>query len=36
MKTSFFQSEFDKALRAEWTLPPKRQRENAKFLPVLG
>ncbi len=36
MKTSFFQSEFEKALRAEWTLPPKRQRENAKFLPVLG
>jgi hypothetical protein len=36
MKTSFFQSEFDKALRGEWTLPPKRQRENAKFLPVLG
>ncbi len=36
MKTSFFQSEFDKSLRAEWTLPPKRQRENAKFLPVLG
>jgi radical SAM superfamily enzyme YgiQ (UPF0313 family) len=35
MKTSFFKSEFDKALRAEWTLPPKRQKENAKFLPVL-
>jgi radical SAM superfamily enzyme YgiQ (UPF0313 family) len=35
MKTSFFRAEFDKALRAEWTLPPKRQKENAKFLPVL-
>jgi radical SAM superfamily enzyme YgiQ (UPF0313 family) len=35
MKTSFFKSEFDKGLRAEWTLPPKRQKENAKFLPVL-
>jgi radical SAM superfamily enzyme YgiQ (UPF0313 family) len=36
MKASFFQSELDKALRAEWTLPPKRQKENAKFLPVLS
>ena len=34
MKTSFFQSEFDKALREEWTLPPKRQKENLKLLPV--
>ena len=29
MKASFFQSEFEKALREEWTLPPKRQKENA-------
>jgi radical SAM superfamily enzyme YgiQ (UPF0313 family) len=36
MKTSFFKSEFDKSLRAEWTLPPKRQKENARFLPVLS
>jgi radical SAM superfamily enzyme YgiQ (UPF0313 family) len=36
MKSSFFKAEFDKALRAEWTLPPKRQKENAKFLPVLS
>lgn len=36
MKTSFFRAEFDKGLRAEWTLPPKRQRENAKHLPVLS
>jgi radical SAM superfamily enzyme YgiQ (UPF0313 family) len=35
MKTSFFQSEFRKALREEWTLPPKRQKENLKLLPVL-
>jgi radical SAM superfamily enzyme YgiQ (UPF0313 family) len=35
MKTSFFKSEFDKALREEWTLPPKRQKENAHLLPVL-
>ena len=36
MKSSFFRSEFDKALRAEWTLPPKRQKDNTKFLPVLS
>jgi radical SAM superfamily enzyme YgiQ (UPF0313 family) len=36
MKSTFFKSEFDKGLRAEWTLPPKRQKENAKFLPVLS
>jgi radical SAM superfamily enzyme YgiQ (UPF0313 family) len=35
MKASFFHAEFDKGLREEWTLPPKRQKENAKFLPVL-
>ena len=36
MKASFFKSEFDKGLREEWTLPVKRQKENAKFLPVLS
>ena len=36
MKTSFFRSEFEKGLREEWTLPPKRQKDNAKFLPVLS
>ena len=36
MKTSFFRAEFDKALREEWTLPPKRQKENSRFLPVLS
>ncbi|HET7220342.1 MAG TPA: radical SAM protein [Vicinamibacterales bacterium] len=35
MKTSFFQSELRKAMREEWTLPPKRQKENLKLLPVL-
>jgi radical SAM superfamily enzyme YgiQ (UPF0313 family) len=35
MKENFFRSEFDKAMRAEWTLPPKRQKENARLLPVL-
>jgi radical SAM superfamily enzyme YgiQ (UPF0313 family) len=35
MKDSFFRSEFEKALNAEWTLPPKRAAENSKFLPVL-
>ncbi|MFL6281364.1 MAG: radical SAM protein [Vicinamibacterales bacterium] len=35
MKASFFQAEFAKGLREEWTLPPKRQRENLKLLPVL-
>jgi radical SAM superfamily enzyme YgiQ (UPF0313 family) len=35
MKASFFHAEFEKGLREEWTLPPKRHKENAKFLPVL-
>ena len=35
MKKSFFQSEFDKALREEWTLPPKRLKENLRLIPVL-
>ena len=35
MKATFFHSEFDKSLREEWTLPPKRQKENARLLPVL-
>jgi radical SAM superfamily enzyme YgiQ (UPF0313 family) len=35
MKTSFFQAEFAKGLREEWTLPPKRQQENARLLPVV-
>jgi radical SAM superfamily enzyme YgiQ (UPF0313 family) len=35
MKDDFFRSEFQKAMREEWTLPPKRQKENARLLPVL-
>jgi len=35
LKDHFFRSEFDKALREEWTLPPKRQKENARLLPLL-
>jgi radical SAM superfamily enzyme YgiQ (UPF0313 family) len=35
MKSAFFQNEFEKALRAEWTLPPKRAQENARLLTVL-
>ena len=36
MKQSFFRNEFDKSMRAEWTLPPKRQQENARLLPVIS
>jgi radical SAM superfamily enzyme YgiQ (UPF0313 family) len=36
MKRSFFRAEFDKGLREEWTMPPKREQENRKFLPVLS
>jgi len=36
MKQSFFRNELDKALAAEWTLPPKRQKENARLLPMLS
>jgi len=35
LKDHFFRSEFDKGLREEWTLPPKRQKDNARLLPVL-
>jgi radical SAM superfamily enzyme YgiQ (UPF0313 family) len=35
MKTNFLRSEYEKALRAEWTMPPKRQPDNATLLPVL-
>src|SRR6266850_3840349 len=35
MKAAFFQSEFEKGLREEWTLPPKRAQENARLLPVI-
>jgi radical SAM superfamily enzyme YgiQ (UPF0313 family) len=36
MKSTFFRAEFDKGLKEEWTLPPKRADENRKFLPVLS
>ena len=36
MKTAFFRSEFDKSTRAEWTLPPKRQKDNAHVLSLLS
>jgi radical SAM superfamily enzyme YgiQ (UPF0313 family) len=35
MKTSFFRAEFDKGLREEWTLPPKRHKENLRLIPVI-
>ena len=35
MKASFFQAEYEKSLREEWTLPPKRAQENTRLLPVL-
>ncbi len=35
MKRPFFEAEFAKSLREEWTLPPKRAQENAKLLPVI-
>jgi hypothetical protein len=35
MKRTFFETEFAKSLRAEWTLPPKRAQENARLLPVI-
>lgn len=36
MKDAFFRHEFEKSQRAEWTLPPKRQQENARLLPMLS
>jgi radical SAM superfamily enzyme YgiQ (UPF0313 family) len=35
VKDGFFRAEAEKAMRAEWTLPPKRQKENARLLTVL-
>jgi radical SAM superfamily enzyme YgiQ (UPF0313 family) len=35
MKSSFFRAEFDKGLREEWTLPPKRHKENLRLIPVI-
>jgi radical SAM superfamily enzyme YgiQ (UPF0313 family) len=36
MKDAFFRGELAKSERAEWTLPPKRAKENARLLPVLS
>ena len=36
LKAPFFRSEYEKGLRGEWTLPPKRLQENARLLPMLG
>jgi radical SAM superfamily enzyme YgiQ (UPF0313 family) len=35
MKRPFFEAEYAKSLREEWTLPPKRAQENARLLPVV-
>jgi radical SAM superfamily enzyme YgiQ (UPF0313 family) len=34
-KSAFYRSEFEKGLRAEWTLPPKRAAENIRLLPMV-
>src|SRR5436190_2653177 len=36
MKRPFFEAELARSLREEWTLPPKRARENVNLLPVLS
>jgi radical SAM superfamily enzyme YgiQ (UPF0313 family) len=33
-KASFFRQELEKSSRAEWTLPPKRQKENSALIPT--
>jgi radical SAM superfamily enzyme YgiQ (UPF0313 family) len=35
-KTAFFRQELEKGAREEWTLPPKRQKENAALIPEIG
>ncbi len=35
MKEPFFRAEVEKSQRAEWTLPPKRAKENARLMPGL-
>jgi len=34
LKSAFYRSEFEKGLRGEWTLPPKRAAENVRLLPM--
>jgi radical SAM superfamily enzyme YgiQ (UPF0313 family) len=35
LKQSFFRNEYEKSTRAEWTLPPKRARENQILIPTI-
>ncbi len=35
LKAAFYRSEFEKGLREEWTLPPKRAAENIRLLPMV-
>jgi radical SAM superfamily enzyme YgiQ (UPF0313 family) len=35
LKQSFFRNEYEKSTRAEWTLPPKRARENQILIPTV-
>jgi radical SAM superfamily enzyme YgiQ (UPF0313 family) len=36
MKESFFRGELEKSMRAEWTLPAKRARENESLIPAIS
>jgi radical SAM superfamily enzyme YgiQ (UPF0313 family) len=36
MKATFFRSELEKGARAEWTLPPKRAKDNARLLTMIS
>jgi radical SAM superfamily enzyme YgiQ (UPF0313 family) len=35
LKQGFFRAEYEKSTRAEWTLPPKRQKDNEALIPVI-
>jgi radical SAM superfamily enzyme YgiQ (UPF0313 family) len=35
LKSGFLRTELDKAFREEWTLPAKRQKDQARLLPLL-
>jgi hypothetical protein len=35
LKRPFFENEYAKSLREEWTLPPKRAKANVHLLPVI-
>lgn len=36
MKAAFFRGELEKGARAEWTLPPKRAKDNARLLTMIS